>query len=84
MTSSSSSLFGSQADGNFRLLKSFVCSNVISAKRGDMMVTHPGELRQRRVHLLVAGRDGLTDVCVVPEGGEGGGDTRHDSDFNES
>lgn len=33
------------------------------------MVTHPGELRQRRVHLLVAGRDGLTDVCIVPASG---------------
>lgn len=53
-----------QADGNSRLLKSFVCSNVILAKERE---TYPGELCQGRVHLLVAGRDGLTDVCVVPE-----------------
>ena len=28
--------------------------------------THPRQFRQSRVHLLVAGGDSLTDVCVVP------------------
>lgn len=31
--------------------------------------SHPGQLGQQRVHLLVAGGDGLSDVGVVPAGG---------------
>lgn len=30
---------------------------------------HPGQLGQQRIHLLVAGGDGLSDVSVVPAGG---------------